>query len=338
MPDSDFSDLESFLTQVKGTTLPEPTIFALGGRGYYENPATELLAFFLMPREAHGLQDLFLSTFLECMGKDPFPYKEIDRVDQQVVTYDGFFIDLQILGPAWCLLIENKIRAKLTNPFEFYKKHAELHRKKTNLYSILSPEGWSKEDWEPVSYRAYCEALKEKMPEIDSYQPLSKWQLFAREFILHLENELNNPPIMTSEQLDFVEKHRNQIDEVQKLAQQYSYSVREELKKRLEASLSGCDFNAMDKGWGFRCKTPLWGNSDVVLLQGHKGQKFGLRVYLCDMSDPQRSNAQIKLIHMEPQPCRGYCYWDSRTGYDSRKAAIDELCKLAQIVTDILQK
>lgn len=49
----------------------EPTLFAMGGRGYYENPATDLLKFFLKPKAEHQLGDLFLSTYLECMKEDP---------------------------------------------------------------------------------------------------------------------------------------------------------------------------------------------------------------------------------------------------------------------------
>ena len=67
-----FAELECFLWQVEKIATPaeEPTIFAMGGRGYYENPASDLLAFFLKPAAAHGLGDLFLSTFLECIEAD----------------------------------------------------------------------------------------------------------------------------------------------------------------------------------------------------------------------------------------------------------------------------
>ena len=66
------AELESFLNEVKSHITParEMTLFALGGRSYYENPASDLLKFFLKPDAEHGLKDLFLSTFLECMGAD----------------------------------------------------------------------------------------------------------------------------------------------------------------------------------------------------------------------------------------------------------------------------
>jgi len=60
MAEFDLKALESMLTEVRKFAVPasEPTIFAVGGRGYYENPASDLLAFFLTPGAEHGLDDL----------------------------------------------------------------------------------------------------------------------------------------------------------------------------------------------------------------------------------------------------------------------------------------
>src|SRR5690554_3974156 len=45
----------------------EPSIFSIGGRGYYENPTTELLAYFLDPAQTHGLGACFLDALLGCL-------------------------------------------------------------------------------------------------------------------------------------------------------------------------------------------------------------------------------------------------------------------------------
>ena len=52
-------DLESFLSDVSNHVAPvkELTVFSVGGRGYYENPTTDLLAFFLRPDAEHGLKE-----------------------------------------------------------------------------------------------------------------------------------------------------------------------------------------------------------------------------------------------------------------------------------------
>src|SRR6185436_11838084 len=45
----------------------EKNIFALGGRGYYENPTTDLLAFFAHPQETHDFGDLVLKSLFDCL-------------------------------------------------------------------------------------------------------------------------------------------------------------------------------------------------------------------------------------------------------------------------------
>src|ERR671919_66715 len=57
----------------------ELTLFSISGRGYFENPTTDLLAFFFDPNQAHGFRDLLLRSFLTCMGleiPDPLDLSE----------------------------------------------------------------------------------------------------------------------------------------------------------------------------------------------------------------------------------------------------------------------
>ncbi len=339
--------LESFLKEVKKyVPAKEATLFAVGGRGYYENPASDLLAFFFKPDEEHRLGDLFLSTYLECMAVHHLQLntkKDVD-VRRNERTVNGNFIDMQIKGLDWCLLIENKIYHGQTNPFEDYETHAKRLREKT-IFSILSPDGHSEaEGWSGVSYKTYCQALRERMAVIFFASPFSKWHLFAREFILHMENELYDPP-MTPEQVTFVEKHDDQIAEAERLAGQYRLFIRQELKRRLEESVPGNIFDTSEASWPshwlvFRCKSQQWGESQVVLYKPEgRGQKFTIRAYLANMSELQLSSAKHALKHMTPPEIDTRClYWDSPTGYDSREEAIAELCKLAQIVNDLLSK
>jgi hypothetical protein len=60
--------MEACLNEVGKYVRPpkEKTLFPLGGRAYYENPALDLLAFFLRPDAEHGFNGLFLQAFLKC--------------------------------------------------------------------------------------------------------------------------------------------------------------------------------------------------------------------------------------------------------------------------------
>ncbi len=48
-------------------TPKDKTFFSIGGRGYYENPTSDVLAFFMRPDEQHGLGPLFLRAFFDAM-------------------------------------------------------------------------------------------------------------------------------------------------------------------------------------------------------------------------------------------------------------------------------
>lgn len=282
MPDIDFTDLESFLTKVMEYAIPakEPTLFAVGGRGYFENPASDLLAFFLKPDEQHGLKDLFLSTFLECIGVD---HKKLDMSDigvqREVPTKNGNKIDLQILGRDWCLLIENKIRHWDANPFSDYEAHAKPLREMT-VFSILSPDGHETNGWTGVSYPAYCKALGVKMPKIDSSPSLSKWHLFANEFILHMKNELDNPS-MTNEQATFVEKYAKEFMQAQKLLKQYPNYLRDILKEKVEEKL-GYKVEVGVASWAITIRSPeRWGKAWIAFMLPplNDSEKFYIGIY-----------------------------------------------------------
>lgn len=348
---SDLKSLESFLNDVKNHITPvgETTIFALGGRSYYENPASDLLKFFLSPDAEHGLKDLFLSTFLECIGDGhrQFDMSCVD-IQREVRTANQNKIDLRILGRDWCLLIENKIYHWQANPFKDYEAHAEQFLEKTKFFSILSPDGTvspvgsaNPNRWKGVSYKDYCQKLREKLATKFFDTPFSKWNIFAREFILHIENELglNNLP-MKPEDAKFVEDNADKFVEAQKLEQQYREFVCEELKRQLEASVSGHTFNVKVEWFGFRCFTPQWGESHVVLLKS-----FYLRAYLYleDISEPHQSSA-MEALNLGPN---GGCYtdggrkyrmWDSVVGFDSREKAIAKLCECAKIVNGLIKQ
>lgn len=240
---ADLVSLESFLSEVKNH-LPqdrETAIFELGGRGHYENPTTDLLAFFLNPDADHGLRDLFLSAFLECIGEGN---SQLDmscvKIWREEPTANQNRIDLLILGQDWCLIIENKIYHGPSNPFRDYEAHAEKLGKEKKLFSILAPKkilpptGSATPDlWKPVAYKEYLQKLQDRMATKFFDVPFSKWHVFAREFILHIKNELYNPP-MKPEDAEFVENHAAELIQARILLQHYPGYLRSVVKEKIE--------------------------------------------------------------------------------------------------------
>ena len=129
----------------------ERTIFSLGGRGYYENATSDMLAFFLRPDAEHGFGTLFLSALFECMGEVAIPEITGATVEREIQTAQGNRLDLQIRGKCWCLIVENKIWHIKNNPFDDYEAHAKLLSKQT-YFAILSPDGGHPDRWRGISY------------------------------------------------------------------------------------------------------------------------------------------------------------------------------------------
>ena len=129
------------------------------------------------------------------------------------------------------------------------------------------------------------------------------------------------------------------IAEVHKLAAQHRLFILQELKRRLNESVPGYMFDTREEAWAYRCTSPQWGRSDMVLIKPEgKSPKFYIRAYLENMSEPQLSNAIHALEHMKYTIDGQFPYWTSLTGYDSSEEAITELCKLAQIVGSLLKR
>jgi hypothetical protein len=338
-------DLKTFLSQVTGHVSPkkEPTMFSVGGHGYYENAASDLLAFFLKPHAEHGLNDLFLSTLLGCMGEDHNRLRTNGvYVDREVLTEDGSRIDLEIRGRDWCLLVENKIYHHQNNPFGSYEAHARTRRKQT-LFAILSPDGISQRNgWVGVSYKNYCKRLREGLGTTLFESNFSKWHLFAREFILHMETELYTAPI-TTEQAIYVEQHLDGISAAKRLEEQYRDFLRQQLLVKLTAAVPTITFDLVYDRWPdhvlvLRCKSPQWKNSDVVLLRKDgAGQKFFVRTYVETVSEERLTKAKKTLAHMQATLGGPYPFWDSCEGDETSHDAISEVCKLAQVLNELLK-
>lgn len=69
------------------TNIKEPNLFNVGARGHFENPTTELLAFFLNPANHHGLEDCFFNGLQSAISKkDMLSSGYVRSVETEVTT------------------------------------------------------------------------------------------------------------------------------------------------------------------------------------------------------------------------------------------------------------
>lgn len=275
----------------------EPSIFALGGRGYYENPTTDLLAFFLDPAQAHGLDACFLKAFLGCLPNAKYLSPSLRSAPQrEVATPNRKRIDLVLAGDEWDLVVENKVFHAQNNPFDDYEAFAQAtlySAERTLLYAVLSPSGNSaRTNWHGVSYRQFIEAAREELAQHMLSCPVNKWQVFARDFLLHLEN-ITVEKAMDSQAVNFVIEHLHQINKLTRLKDQVIDALDAKVVEKLESEVPGYTRYTRRHSWkngpALRYASNGWATwSDVVLYlkTTDNNTQPTIWVHLCDVDEP----------------------------------------------------
>jgi len=206
----------------------EKNAFSIGGRGYYENPTSDILSFYFDPNEEHKLHDLFIKSFFECLleKKSISHIPSIDsliQVEREVPTDNDNRIDILIVGLGWVLVIENKIFHGVNNPFSDYKEYVnKQYGTKSMYFTILSPDGKSPfPSWLPVTYGEFIEKLLDNLGKNILDITSNKWLLILREFILNIKEQIGDSS-MDEKLARFFEENLEIIDKLTKLKEDYS--------------------------------------------------------------------------------------------------------------------
>lgn len=98
----------------------------IAGYPHYENVCSNILAFFMDPEEPHGLGTLVLDALMS-VGRSAEADGAIGgniAVEREVSTDRGR-IDLLVTSDDHAVLIENKIHARVSNPFDDYANYLD---------------------------------------------------------------------------------------------------------------------------------------------------------------------------------------------------------------------
>ena len=280
---STFEQLLSEFSQLQPLDVAELSFFSIGSKGYYENPTTDILAFFFDSNGQHKLGATALKALLHCLHKD---HTDLDcwlvqTPEREVKTESGKRIDLLLEGSNWVMVLENKIYHEQNNPFDLYERYIHVEQQnrycsKKKLFVVLSPEGEKPPNgWHGVSYPALIAALKTQLAEQFISQPINKWSLLLREFVLHLESLMSQPSV-NQQTLEFVLKNFSTIEEIQRVKQQaikeYLDRMQSMLEKKLERDVSARVARWQEEPRALQFKLPSWKDteSDVtVVLSGN---------------------------------------------------------------------
>lgn len=345
MDKTDLSRYEALLQNIK--SLPsqpdaETSIFGIGSKGYFENPTTDILAFFCDDNGDHGLNGLVLKSLVECL---PESVNAIDcslcsSPEREVTTASGKRIDLLLEGDDWVIVLENKIYHHQNNPFADYEafvsddKYQRFENKKP-IFVVLSPSGDTPQDyaqWHGVSYSKLIQAIKNNLSQHFFSQPLNKWVILLREFILHLET-LMTTQTTSQETLDFVLDKLVDIQKLQELKNNAINDYHQELQHLIQREIEQ-PVNIRLHHWyklpALRFALESWqSKSDVVLhLDGDKSYaKFNLYAHLPSREDTPIAEEYLSAGHTHSwfESCyRGY---DVFIPNASKEQIVNELVK-----------
>lgn len=298
---AEFDELEPFI-------VAEPTIFSIGSKGYFENPTTDILAFFCDSNGQHHLGNTALKALLSCLPKEYHSLDSslVEKPEREVRTAAGKRIDLLLESSDWALVLENKIYHQQNNPFDDYEQfvNEEQNRKrftdKKVLFVVLSPSGESlPSGWFGISYQQLTAALKTELADQFISQPINKWTLLLREFILHLESLMSQPSV-NQQTLDYVLDNLAAIKEIQEAKQQAVEQYHQHLQASVQNNIGKEVVTRLQHWDGYpalRFALSCWNDteSDVVLfLSGDKSESaINVYAHLRDGKSEQQADSMI---------------------------------------------
>ena len=319
--------------QMVGTATRELTLFDTAMCKLYENPNTELWAFFLNNDNAHGLEGVFYQGLLAAVAAqhdalmEPVARMgELIQVSTEIHTSQGSRIDLLLEADNGLMLIECKIGHHQNNPFTDYEAHVErlLQNKPTSecVKLIVCVDGKSHiTGWQGLSYHQLARHTKPFLAEALLAQPYNKWALFARDFLIHWEQL--GVEVMNQQQMDFVLEHLSEIKQLEQLRNKFYQHVIDHILLDLENQIEGYARYHRIHTWSgtpaLRFAHNLWTKwSDVVvnLRIDEQPLKSNLRIYIEEPNDELIDLVCTELEHTDLKFSKGIDDWfESKNHY-----------------------
>jgi hypothetical protein len=264
------------IQEIKELTRPrvERNIFSIGGRGHYENPITDLLAFFIDPNEEHGFGALFLMSLFESAHVTPPLLQLSSPPGREQLTNQGNRIDLILESNDWLLVVENKIRHQANNPFNDYVQYAQAYSAGKCTYFILlsvqkekPPTGWLN-----VTWRTYVDQVKKNVGSYFTAGGNVKWHVIMREFLLNIESECGDES-MNEARVEFVRSNYDSIQEMEEMLKEYISYMRDRglgairiASGQTEDIASSLQHDWGEEGVALRLISREWGSKTNITL------------------------------------------------------------------------
>lgn len=307
--------LKKLIEHIKGLPTPETpeqTIFGIGSRGYYENPTSDVLAFFCDSEGAHGLGNLMMEALFDALtvanpksaNFDFGDFSVITEPGREVTTKSNKRIDLLLEGNDWVMVIENKIYHHQVNPFKTYQKHIESNdefKYKQHIYVVLSPNGKAPNNWLSLSYPIFLDSIRDKLARAFITQPLNKWLVLLREFILHLEGIMSDSTI-SPETTDYILENLREIYQAERLKDKTIKAFHLELLQELSAIFADEQIEIKLSTWNkypaLRFSFAKWKSTSfaALYLDSRINESFCINYYVTDITTAELENEANEIL------------------------------------------
>ena len=218
----DLADSERLLVDMKmlpNEAKTDEDFFSICGFPHYERVVSNVLAFFLDNKREHGLEDLFIQSLLASGG---IAYEDFDlnyKVETEVQTDRGNFIDLVVESDLFVIIIENKIYASLYNDLEdyytYYANTPNINMGSRKIFAfVLSlaklPSIHSKYIF--IDYDRLFFEIKTRLGEV-VLRANQRYLSLLFDFIKNIEN-MKRGNAMDYAFINFVKEHNTEIDNI----------------------------------------------------------------------------------------------------------------------------
>lgn len=322
-------------------SIKECNIFSIGGKGYYENPTSDILAFFLDPSGEHGYRDLFITSLFEAAGYEPSIPISVSSVEREIATCTGSRIDLLVKSDAWSLVIENKIFHWLANPLSDYEKHIESNNGEKYFIVLSIQKEKPPPKWRSVTWQSYLNHIKKNLGYYVSQASNAKWHIIMREFIMNVESNYGSNS-SSDERIHFVEEHYSLFNDLLKMKQEYLnyFAICGENRIRELTNDDSISVRSSIDNWenakAIRLFSSKWGNRTNIACVLEDSGNIYLTRYVYDIPSDKVDN----LIHYidSARECtfgtesKTIRVFKDKAYYSNRESAINAVGKAAELL------
>ena len=305
------------------TDKSQPTVFDILNLNNRENVISMVLSFFLKTDEAHGLKDLFIKAFLECLNID-WQDQEFEniKVEREYTLSNLMRIDIVVISHEFVLGIENKVYAGDYNDLEYYLKALKnLAEGRKEIYPVLFSAfpRTSHSGFDNVHHTTYAKKVKEIFVR-DKHDVNPKYQSLLMDLLTNM-NRMKNK-MMSDELFEFFKKpgyYGNSVrlpEDAEKFKIAYMTQFQDELIERLKdhsASLNVWgevfhgDYHSQHASIGiphssglfnfyiesdtfFKGSIPSWGFAQTQILRDDPKLKKGVAALLAEIFEELKVN------------------------------------------------